>query len=273
MYKSPRRLPWGPATEMRRTLWLLLALTVWLVGPASVGARAAGPEHQAFLPLVQAPAESLCAPIAGQTYGTLPVYGPPTDRPAAMHPDLNLSLRGYVPTTAYLGLIDVAGELDPLAPQLRGLFSDGRTPQFVSVFRVYDWDWVADQRAAPLDDPPVTLAGLRAAEGELLFVPDSGYQIGGGYEVLVLYASSERITLKYTRDDNVVAGYTLQLEGICVEPTLLALYEAWDAAGRGQLPALRAGQPLGRARASEVRVAIRDTGRFLDPRSRKDWWH
>ena len=52
----------------------------------------------------------------------------------------------------------------------------------------------------------------------------------------------------------------------------MALYEACNAAGRGELPALRPDQPLGRARGTEVYVAIRDTGSWMDPRVRKDWW-
>jgi len=78
--------------------------------------------------------------------------------------------------------------------------------------------------------------------------------------------------LKYTREDNVVAGYTLHLENICVDANLLALYRQLNAAGRSELPALRPGQSLGRASGSEIDAAIRDSGAFLDPRSRKDWW-
>jgi hypothetical protein len=110
------------------------------------------------------------------------------------------------------------------------------------------------------------------APEETIHVPESGYTIGSGYEVLVLYASRERITLKYTRNDNVVSGYTLHVENVCVEPTLLALYQAWNDAGRSQLPALRAGQAFGRARGDEIGVVIRDNGTSMDPRSRKDWW-
>ena len=71
-----------------------------------------------------------CAPIPGESYGTLPIVGPPTDRPAAQHGDINLALRGYVPTTAVRGLIDVGGPTDHRAPQLVGLFADKRTPAF-----------------------------------------------------------------------------------------------------------------------------------------------
>ena len=107
---------------------------------------------------------------------------------------------------------------------------------------------------------------------EIIRVPDSGYSLGSGYEVLVLYASTNRITLKYTLDDNVVWGYTVHVENVCVDPNLLALYQTWNSAGRGQLPALRNGQAFGRARDSEIGVVIRDNGAFMDPRSRKDWW-
>jgi hypothetical protein len=89
---------------------------------------------------------------------------------------------------------------------------------------------------------------------------------------LVLYASTNRITIKYTNNDNVEQGYTLHVENVCVEPRLLALYQALNSAGRGRLPALRAGQAFGRALGSEIGVAIRDYGTFMDPRSRKDWW-
>jgi hypothetical protein len=73
-------------------------------------------------------------------------------------------------------------------------------------------------------------------------------------------------------EDQVVWGHTIHVENVCVEPSLLALYRAWNDPGRGEPPALFGGQSLGRARGDEIRVAIRDTGRFMDPRSRGDWW-
>jgi hypothetical protein len=91
---------------------------------------------------------------------------------AARNPDLNLSLRGYEPTSASLELVTYDGDVDPAAPQLS---------------------------------------------------------------------------------------------------TLLALYQRLDAAGRSRLPAVRSGQAVGLARTAEVDVAIRDSGTFMDPRSRRDW--
>ena len=219
-----------------------------------------------------APGVDPCAPILGEKYGMLPIVGPPADRPAAQHGDLNLALRGYNPVGARRGLIDMAGPTDDLAPQLAGLFADKRTPAFSNVYRVNQWDWGRNARGGPITDFEVTLAGLAATPGETVHVPPSGYGIGQGYAVLVLYADSQRITLKYTGEDSVVHGYAVHVEGVCVEPSLLALYERMNAGGRGQLPALRAGQALGRARGNEIQVAIRDTGRFMDPRTRKDWW-
>jgi hypothetical protein len=145
-------------------------------------------------------------------------------------------------------------------------------PAFTAAYRVYEWDWSCNCRGGLATNYPVTVLGMGVAPGEVLHVPNSGYDLGLGYQVLVLYATEERITLKYTREDNVVRGYTLHVEDVCVEPSLLALYQAWNDAGRGELPALRGGQPFGRARSSEIRVAVRDSGTFLDPRSRRDWW-
>ncbi len=223
-----------------------------------------------YLPFISK-AES-CQPIPGESYSTLSVNPPPTDRPAEEHADLNLALRSYELTDAFKGLVDYNGGGEPSAPQLPGLFADNRTGVFTSVYQVYDWDWGCNCRGDLLTNWPVTLAGLEVTPGETIHVPDSGYSIGSGYEVLVLYASAERITLKYTRDDNVVLGYTLHVENVCVEPNLLALYQASNSAGRGQLPALQAGQAFGRARGDEIGVAIRDNGTFMDPRSRADWW-
>jgi hypothetical protein len=223
--------------------------------------------------------------VPGETYAAVWVIPPVTDRPAEVHADLNLSLRGYRLTTNFLGLVDLPGDTDPLAPQLPGLFDDNRTPAFTNLYQVYDWDWLCNCRSNPLTNPPVTLAGFAVAPGEIIYMPPSGYTIGTrlfvpergvtvgeGYEALVLYANTQRITLKYTREDNVVSGYTLHIEDICVEPSLLALYEYWNNNKRTSLPALRSGQAIGRARTTEIQVAIRDCGSFMEPRSRKDWW-
>jgi len=225
-----------------------------------------------YLPLVSRP--NVCLPIPGASYGTLPIDPWEPTPPAEAHPDLNLAIRGYTPTQALLGLIDLGGDTDPNAPQLASLFAIPRLPAFTAAYQVYNWEWESSRRGEPIDDPEVTLIEMSVTPGETIHVPDSGYEIGSGYEVLVLYASQERLTLKYTYDDNVIYGYTIHLENICVDPALLALYQQLNDAGRHNLPALRARQAMGRARAAgQIGVAIRDNGAFLDPRSHKDWWH
>jgi hypothetical protein len=89
---------------------------------------------------------------------------------------------------------------------------------------------------------------------------------------VALYAEANRLTLAYTRDGSVAQGYVVHLEQICVDPLLVQRYSEADRDGRWQLPALRHDQSFGVARTTEVRLAIRDRGTFLDPRSRKDWW-
>lgn len=262
---TARSMPAGPqpAERIRK-----LTASAGFPGRMSVHA-AASPNHELFLPLVR---KEACQPIPGASYTALPPLPPPTDRPAEEHADLNLALRGYDPTSAFLGLVGYSGGADPDAPQLPGLFADNRTPAFSAAYQVHQWDWVCTCRGPVITDWPVTLIGMAVTPGETVHVPSSGYEVAPGYEVFVLYASSERITLKYTAEDNVVYGYTLNVESVCVDPNLLALYEATNAAGRSQLPVLSAGQAFGTARGSEIGVAIRDSGAFMDPRSRKDWW-
>ena len=107
--------------------------------------------------------------------------------------------------------------------------------------------------------------------GETIYTPDSGYDIGGGYEYMVMYAGESDITLHVGREDNF-PGYVIHLDGVCVDPDLLALYRQLHAAGRDELPALRGHQPFGRALGNEIQIAVRDSGSFMDPRSRNDWW-
>ena len=218
------------------------------------------------------PAVDPCAPISGVSYRSLPIAGSPTDRPAAQHGDINLQLRGFVPTAGKLNLIDMGGPTDDRAPQLAGLFSNKRVPLITGLYQAHHWDWGRNARGAPITDFEATVVGFEVDPGETIHVPASGYEIGQGNQVLVLYADTERITLKYTGEDGVVKGYAIHVEGVCVEPNLRALYNRLNAEGRRQLPALAAGQPFGRAREGEIQVAIRDTGRFMDPRVRKDWW-
>ena len=257
---------------MKRPIPLLLFTTFTLIILAIqvVLADDSG-ESMIYLPFMTQ--SGLDCNVPGTSYDSLPIIPPPTDSPAEEHGDLNLALRSYEPTTADLHLQDVGGDIDPNAPQLDALFSDHRPPDFSNAYQVHRWNWTCHCQAEVYTNPEVTHLGMTVTPGETIHVPDSGYNIGpSGEEVLVLYASEERITLKYTREDNVVFGYTIHIENICVEPDLLALYRSWNEAGRDELPALRGGQAIGRAYDDEISVSVRDTGAFLDPRVRKDWW-
>ena len=223
-------------------------------------------------PTVTRVASDPCAPISNQTYGVLQLLSGATDPLAERHPDLNLGLRGFAPVNFASALTEAAGAVDPGAPHLRGLFSDQRLPNIARAYAVSGWDWSAQLKGALVRDPEVSMLGLQTTTGETIHTPNAGVDLGEGYAALVLYAASNRITLKYTREDHVVNGYTLHLENVCVEPTLLAAYQKLDTPNRRYLPALRAGQPLGRAAGSEIVIALRDRGNFMDPRSRKDWW-
>ena len=178
-----------------------------------------------------------------------------------------------------------------MPPQFATLFQPARVPPLSGFYRVHDWNWSPSPEpgtpGAPLTTWPVTALGLQVTPGEALHVPASAYDIGQGYEVIVLYADERRVALRYVREDSAGAqGYTVHLDGLCTDPNLLALYTGLDAAAGPRyvyrppnqrpysylLPVLPAGKPLGVARGSEVVVAIVDTGNFMDPRSCNEWW-
>ena len=215
-----------------------------------------------YLPIVAKP-ES-CA-IPGASYETIAPEAPGPD--PATDNRVNLGLRGYEVVNEFKGLVGSGPPNDPLAPQFPYLFADQRTPAFSNVYALYKGDL-----SGLITSPPVTLAGLATAPDEIIHLPDSGYDIGNGLEAMVLYAEETRIALKYTRSDDIAGGYTVYLEQVCIDPNLLALYRQLNESGRGQLPALRGSQPLGRASGAEIGVAVRDQGNFEDPRARDSWW-
>jgi hypothetical protein len=226
------------------------------------------------------PPESDCPTISSATFDLIPIDGPAADHPDYLHGDLNLAQRWYSAISDTLGLVDYPGSTDPNAPQLAGLFEPHRVPAISSVYQVNDWIWACGAhgcRGSAITDPNVTLAGFLTTPGEDIYIPERGPEIyGGGYRVMVLYAEEKRITLGYTRQDTVANGYAVHIEGVCVDPNLLALYQAQrDADGwhvTGFLPGLGNNQALGTVFGAEIKVAIRDQGTFMDPRSRKDWW-
>ncbi len=238
-------------------------------------------------PTPEAESTPACPTESTAAFDLIPIEGRPmADHPDFLHGDLNLSLRGYTPVSESLTLVFYNGDTDSNAPRLHGLFEPNRTPPINAVYQVNEWVWDSGLcggnprgcRGAPVDVFwPVTLVGLSTAPGEVIYIPERGPEIHpGGYIAMALYAEERRITLAYTRRDNAAAGYIIHLENVCVDPNLLTLYQAqkntdgWRTSGF--LPALRNNQALGVAFDQEIRVAIRDAGSFMDPRSEKDWW-
>ncbi|NLT72999.1 MAG: hypothetical protein GXX94_02225 [Chloroflexi bacterium] len=264
---------------------LLLCLFVLVLLPPRLSAEPlAEPDGVClYLPYAAASTRPACAPIPEESYSAIPVevLSPDPGVPGSAHPDLNLALRGYRENSSALrSLVAINGATDPNAPRLQTIFADSRYPSIDRVYQVYQWDgrWPGVYGVYPITSPEVTLIGLAATPGEKVIVPYRGPEIfwdtvaDQHYVAMVLYAAPDRITIKYTREDHVITGYTVHIEGICVEPRLVALYNQLEAAGRRSLPGLRYGQAIGRAADHELGVAIRDTGSFMDPRSRKDWW-
>lgn len=218
-------------------------------------------------------ASANCSPIPGVSYTKLSINRPDS-RDMKTHGDINLLLRQKKTVDALKGLIELNGPTDYTpGPQLFSLFADNRVPVFANIYQIEYWDWGCNCPKGYIQKPEVSLAGMKTAPGEIINTPKTGYHIGDGFTAIVLYASAEgTITIKYTREDNVVKGYTIHIGGICVDPNLLKLYQQCNDAGRTSLPALKNLQPIGRAVTSEIQVAVRDTGSWMDPRGRKDWW-
>jgi hypothetical protein len=280
------------AVLLRRvvTLGAILAvalLFVTLLGGASGGEAAIS--RRALLPYVPkdasptptqtpsptpSPTPDPACPSTGQRFDLIPTDGRYSGASPDQSPDLNLTVRGWVTVNEARNLVDYNGGTDSAAPQLFSMFANDRTPTFSSTHRVYDWDWTNNRRGQALTMWPVTLLGMATTPGEAVRLPRrSGSDIyQGTYYALVVYAEKTRISLHYARNDYIAPGYGLHVENVCVDPSLLSLYQQSNAGGRFQLPALRNNQVFGTARGTEVLAAIRDTGTFMDPRSRKDWW-
>ena len=287
---------------IRRLLWFAPLVPCVLVisllfGSASAAEPAAPiatptPAARVHLPLVLKPSGSVCPTSSSNSYSQGTAYQFDRDnpvRPAAAHADKNFALRGYVVNIdSWLRreLVNYGTDDPTQPPQFATLFSPNRVPPLVGFYRVHDWNWspspAPGSRGAPLTQWPATALGLQVSPGETLHVPTSAYDIGQGYEVIVLHADERRVALRYAREDSAgAAGYTVHVEGLCTDPNLLALYNQLNAAngpryvypnGSYPLPVLPAGKPIGVARGNEVVVAVVDSGTFMDPRSCNEWW-
>jgi len=161
-------------------------------------------------------------------------------------------------------------EIDAKAPQLDTMF-DGAAGAMTNLYQLYDYNGTTLIPSTGTSNWGATLVGFGGA-GTAVKVPQSGYNIGGGYQVTILYLDEDAgdITLTYTAgEQTIVIGYSMHFLNLDIDPTIAALYQ--QGRGEGKLVALPCGYQLGTIR-SELDVSIRDTGTFMDPRSAYDWW-
>lgn len=269
---------------------LLISLIIFAGVIAQTNAEPQGGlTPRAYLPIVIAPD---CASSSANTYASGIAFQHDTDdpvRPAHNHADKNIELRGYVVNNdsgLKRELVNY-GSGDPTQPpQLATLFSPNQVPPLADFYKVHNWSWQPSDegpgmRSTPIDDPPVTAVSFTLPPGTHLHTPISGYDIGGGMEVIVLFADKDTLTLHYAREDSAATGYTIHLDKICTDPNLLALYNTLDNPAGPRyaypstsydLPTLPAGQILGTTGSQDMVVVIADTGAFQDPRSCNEWW-
>jgi hypothetical protein len=206
------------------------------------------------------------AAASSNSYQLIPIEGPRESRAPDEHPDLNLRLRDPQPVQVKASLVDIqnAGS-DPNAPQISAVLH----PEIVNTYSIHDWDWSNDSKGKFIDDASAVLVGVKTTPGQPIFIPFKGQDIfQGKYFATLLYASEDSLTFVYTRKGNVVEGYTVHYMGLQVDPNLLKLFR--ESKG-SELPGLTHDVPVGVA-TDELIVGIRDKGRFMDTRSRLDWW-
>ncbi len=269
---------------------IVAALAMSLGGPAP-GALARVPRAgdvtlapRAYLPAVSLTAT--CPSESTSVFDLIPIAEGyyKDNRLTDENADFRLSILGYAPSGASLDLVEYGGDWDLNAPNFKGIFEPNRIPVIRAAYQVHGWNWsdsgpnlVAPygSRAGVNTSWPAHVIDLVTTRGEVLQIPERSPIIWPNNIALVLFAAESELTFAYTRNDSVL-GYVVHMMNLCVNPALVTAYRAQlDSNGRratGSLPGLRAGQTIGTARAGWVTVAIRDTGAFMDSRSRKDWW-
>jgi len=246
------------------------------------------------VPFTLTVSEDACPDLSANTYITIAIQPFSSgglyykdNRLTDENADFRLSILGYTPTTAITDLVDYGGDIDLLAPRLYGVVHPKRLISVTQTYERYDWLW--DENAAPPygtrgginHEWAASVVDLDTHRDEPIYIPERPgglFETGiwqGDYKAMVLYAAEHEILISYTRNDRVDHGYALYLANLCVDPNLVRVYREQLLDGKrstGWLPALRNSDVLGTARGSTITIAVRDSGPFLDPRSRKDWW-
>ncbi len=277
---------------MKKVCSIIILIILLIATAHSRADEQAAMVPRAYLPIVIR-ADFSCADTSTNSYTAGTAHQHDNDnpvRPAYNHADKNIELRGYTPNTdasLVRELVDYGSGDSTQPPQLATLFSPYQVPPFADFHQVHHWNWANSPAPGTRGDPitgthyPVTAVALTLPANEPLHVPVSGYDIGGGIEVIVTFADKDTITLHYTREDTSAVGYTVHIDNICTDPNLLALYNTLDDENGSRytypstaydLPALPAGQPFGTTNGKDMVIAIVDTGTFMDTRSCNEWW-
>ncbi len=199
--------------------------------------------------------------------------------PYEENPELNLRLRGWGEVNESTDLQSRHGNnygLDPIMPPQYSSLYNGPVPQIAKTYVVYAWDFVNKKSLAPEVSTPnfkVHMIGLSATNGQALYGLKAGKTIDGTNVFLVLYATKNEIVFTHSDEDNIEDGYLYYFEDICVDPNLLTEYKNDSSEERrGHLPVIKTGQIFGYAANTDPKTSVRDTGSFVDPRAKEDWW-
>jgi hypothetical protein len=293
------------AASLGRPLLAALLLALLPAFPAAAGSRFdPGSEPAApvrvYLPVISATGARPPIIVTSRTYLPLvsyrlaPPYRCPTSSAArwgqmsprvsliggaAGSPDLNMDVRGWYFVAESLGFVQYpyppGSPPDTEHPLRLSNIANSTVQSFVHTYQANDWDWLGCNCATPRNPSPypVTMLGLRTTPGQELHIASRDRAVDPqGFTAMVLYADAGQIALKYTWEDRVDEGYLVHLVSLCVDPNLVALYRRLDAEGRHELPGVTNSSVIGTAQGGEVDVIVRDSGAFLDPRSRQDWW-
>lgn len=221
-----------------------------------------------------------CPSTSSQSYESIRPGTPPHRKISNPEnsPEVNINLRGWGEVSEAKEPVNYGGDTDPNPPPSIGSVFQGHWPQIIKTYIIYEWDWSNNKpnigkSATPAW--PVHLIGFSATPGEPLLGLQAGRTIDGKHSLMVLYADANSITFTHSTGDAAPPeddGYPIYFVDVCVDPNLLALYQRNNAGGRGELPAVAPGQVFGYAKDTDPKFAIRDTGSFMDPRAKKDWW-
>jgi hypothetical protein len=189
-------------------------------------------------------------------------------RDASLHGDISLKLRDPEPNAGVeLNLQHVDSHISANPPQFKEIFQE---PEFLETYTVHHWDGPTYRKMGLLEG--VQAVTIKTTPGQPIYIPKRGPDIykddQDTFHALLLYASEDSLTFIYARQPTVEDVYTVHYVGLQTDPNLLELYQK---SGERELPGLTLDTPVGLA-TDRLMIAIRDKGKYMDVRSKKDWW-